>query len=222
MLLIAPSLLAADFTKLSEEITDVRNAGAEWLHYDVMDGHFVPNISMGVPVLESLRKCTDLFLDVHLMITEPGRYVQAFSNAGADLINVHVESDTQENLKVALKEIKECGKPCGITLKPGTSWEAALPYLELTDLILVMTVEPGFGGQHFMADMMPKLSMLRSLIDDSGRDIRLEVDGGVDKNTAPLCIQNGADVLVAGSSVFRKQDRGKAIAELRGIHLTEE
>ena len=216
MVMIAPSILSADFTRLGQEIDSIREGKADWLHFDVMDGLFVPNISVGVPVLKSLRKYTDLFLDVHLMIDRPGRYVSAFSEAGADLICIHLEADTEENIHAALREIRRLGKKAGLALKPATPWDAALPYLEEADMILVMTVEPGFGGQKFMADMLPKLGKLRDCADGLGIRCLLEVDGGVNSMTAALAVAAGAEVLVAGSDVFGAPDRAARIRELRG------
>ena len=215
MIKVAPSILAADFARLGEEIEDVRRAGADMLHFDVMDGLFVPNISFGIPVLKSLRRSTDMFLDVHLMIDRPLRYAERFCEAGADLVNVHVEADSPENIRAALEKVRACGKKAGITLKPATPAEAAAPYLALADLVLVMTVEPGFGGQSFMTDMLDKLRRVRAMLDAVNPACELEVDGGVNAQTAALCADAGASVLVAGSAVFGKPDRAAAIAALK-------
>ena len=215
MIKIAPSVLAADFCRLGAEAAEVKAGGADYLHVDVMDGLFVPNISVGLPVVESLRHAGNMFLDVHLMIQEPLRYAERFCRAGADLVNLHVESDTEENTLRAIEIIKACGKMAGVTLKPKTPAEAVLPFLEQVDLILVMTVEPGFGGQHFMADQLPKIREIRRLIDEKNPACELEVDGGIDRDTAPLCVSAGANVLVAGSAVFGKPDRAAAIRDIR-------
>lgn len=215
MVKIAPSLLSADFSKLGEEANEVKLAGAEYLHFDVMDGIFVPNISIGIPVLKSLRKATDMFIDVHLMIERPVRYVEQFCSAGADLLNFHVEADTEEKIHEAIAATKKLGKKTGVTIKPATPAEAVLPFLKELDLVLVMTVEPGFGGQGFMHDQLPKIKAIREMIDANAPGVELEVDGGVDANTAALCIQAGADVLVAGSAVFGKADRAAAIESIR-------
>ncbi len=215
MIKIAPSILSADFTKLGAEVEEVAAAGADYLHVDVMDGMFVPNISIGLPVIKSLRRSCDLFFDVHLMIEKPGRYAERFCEAGADLLNFHLESDTRDNIIEAIRTVKSHGKKTGVTLKPRTPAEAVLPFLGLCDLVLVMTVEPGFGGQHFMSDQLPKLNRIRGLIETYAPGCELEVDGGVDEKTAPLCVMAGANVLVAGNAVFGKTDRAAAIQAIR-------
>ena len=214
MIKISPSILSADFANLERDIH--RIADANYVHVDVMDGVFVPNISIGIPVLKSIRKVTDMFLDVHLMITQPVRYVEEFCDAGADLVTVHVEADFPENIQAAIDKIHAKGKKAGVVLKPGTPAEAVLPYVEKVELILVMTVEPGFGGQKFMADMMPKVARLRAWIDARNPACELEVDGGVDPETAKVCVAAGANVLVAGSSVYKAENIPERIAQLRG------
>lgn len=215
MIKIAPSILSADFTKLGVEIEDIRSAGAEYVHFDVMDGFFVPNISIGIPVLKSVRKMTEMFLDVHLMIYKPVRYAKAFCDAGANLVMFHVEADSYQNISDAIDIVKENGKKVGLALKPRTPASVLYPFIDRLDMALVMTVEPGFGGQSFMHGQLPKISELRHEIDKRGLACELEVDGGVDPVTAKLVKDAGATVLVAGSAVFGKPDRKAQIDAIR-------
>ena len=212
--LVAPSLLAADFSRLGEEVRAIAAAGADWLHLDIMDGHFVPNISFGPAVVKALRKHCPLPFDVHLMIAPADPYLAAFAEAGADLITLHPEAGP--HLHRSLQTIRALGKKAGVVLNPGTPASAVEPVLDLCDLILVMTVNPGFGGQSFIPTMLPKIAALRAMIDASGRDIRLEVDGGVTAATAPAILEAGADVLVAGTAVFGAPDYAAAISAIRG------
>jgi len=215
MIKISPSILSADFGNMERDIRNLKVAGAEYVHVDIMDGHFVPNISMGFPMVEALRKITDLVLDVHLMIDRPLRYAERFCKAGADILTIHVEADTEENTLEALKIIKACGVKPAICVKPKTPAEAVLPFLELCDLVLVMTVEPGFGGQSFMSDMMPKVSQIRKYIEERNPSCELEVDGGVNTTTGKTCIEAGANVLVAGSAYFKAEDPAAFVSALK-------
>lgn len=206
MIKLSPSILSADFVNLERDVRALGPQGADYVHVDVMDGLFVPNITIGIPVTAAIKRISPLPLDVHLMIDRPIRYVEEFCRAGADLLTLHVEADSQENTLAALKRIRELGVRPAISVKPRTPAEAVLPFLELCDLILVMTVEPGFGGQSFMADMMPKLKTIRAWIDECRPGCELEVDGGVNAETGKLCVENGANVLVAGSAWFKNPD----------------
>ncbi len=212
---VSPSILSADFVNLERDIRSLTPAGADYVHVDVMDGLFVPNITIGIPVVAAIRKITELPLDVHLMIDRPIRYVDDFCKAGSDILTIHVEADTEENTLAALKRIRENGVKAAISVKPKTPAEAVLPYLPYCDLILVMTVEPGFGGQSFMEDMMPKLKQIRSYIDAQNPNCELEVDGGINEKTALVCRENGANVLVAGSAYFKAPDPAAFVKKVK-------
>ncbi len=211
---LAPSILSADFTRLGEEVAAAERAGADRIHVDVMDGRFVPNLSIGIPVVAALRRATRLPLDTHLMIVEPERYLDAFAAAGADGITVHQE--VSPHLHRTIEHVRSLGKRAGVAINPATPIELLEEILPAVDLVLVMTVNPGFGGQEFIADVVPKIRRLRALLDARGLGCELEVDGGIDPETAPVVVAAGARVLVAGSAVFGQPDGvGAAMGRLR-------
>ncbi|WP_199426015.1 ribulose-phosphate 3-epimerase [Thermaerobacillus caldiproteolyticus] len=215
MVKIAPSILSANFARLGEEIRDVEQGGADYIHVDVMDGHFVPNITIGPLIVEAIRPITQLPLDVHLMIEQPDRYIPTFAKAGADYLSVHVEACPHLHRTIHL--IKECGVKAGVVLNPHTPVAMIEHIIDDVDLVLLMTVNPGFGGQKFIPSVLPKIKRVAELAQERGLDIEIEVDGGVNVETARLCIEAGANVLVAGSAIYNERDRAAAIRAIRGI-----
>ena len=214
MAILSPSILSCDYMNMQRDFAHCKEVGCKWLHVDIMDGHFVPNLSFGYSLVKAMRPVTDLVLDVHLMIDTPIKYAEEFCKAGADYLTIHVEADTPENIRKTLELIRSLGVKPGIVVKPNTPAEDIAQYLPMVELVLVMTVEPGFGGQKFMAHMMPKLKQLRAMLDAVNPACHLEVDGGVDLITAETCKENGADVLVAGSAFFREADKAAFVKKI--------
>lgn len=211
--IISPSILSADFANLERDIKLVQDNGADWIHVDVMDGHFVPNITIGVPVVKSLKKITDLPLDVHLMIDNPDKYVEPFANAGADILTFHYEAIfSSQNILDLIKKIHSFGIKCGISIKPKTSPEVLIPYLDIVDMVLVMTVEPGFGGQKFMSDCAEKIKFIKQMASEK---LIIQVDGGINEKTGKICKEFGANSLVAGSYIYKSSDIKRAIDSLK-------
>lgn len=213
MVKISPSILSSDYGKLSSELKRMEDCGADMLHVDVMDGHFVPNITLGAPIVKCIRKSSSLPFDVHLMISDPYKYIPDFVKAGSDIITFHVESDS--DIEKTIDLILASGKKAGLSVKPKTPIETVYPYLDKLSMVLVMTVEPGFGGQSFMEDMMPKVSAVKAEIERKGLDIDIQVDGGINKDTISVAAKAGANVFVSGNAIFSSNDAAKTIADFK-------